>query len=264
MKITKDRVLFGVIIVLILWIVWGDIQSKAEQKRLYEKLQEQNKMIVDMDVTTKEKDGQYAKLVNYFEDQKSLLGSLKEDNRELYDQIKGQDEKILMLNKTIISLEEKINEGEITENPEDSTVFDLALTYPNSDESFINWNGSIFTKTKTYKGKWSFGELPLQVVMTETERGLWKSRLIGPEWLLVDSIEVKSLPPQEFSNEPELRPWSLFLGGGYIRSFDPNLSNALSFGTGVKFKSHSLFLNGTTNKTIGFNYYYQFTSFKKE
>lgn len=263
-RFTKERVLYGIIIVLILWLIGSDWMNKRRQQSLLDEMQEQNKMIVQLDETTKEKDGQYAKLVNYFESDKSLMNELKEGNKELAKQIKKSDERILMLTSTVISLREEISQGNLVQDPDDSTVFDMALRYPNSEDPFIKWDGSIFTSTQTYKGKWSFGSLPLQVVLTETERGLWKSRLIGPEWLLVDSIEVNSLPPEDFSNKPEPSKWGIYLGGGYIKSFDQNMGDGLSIGTGINFKNHSLIINGGTNSTIGFNYYYKFSRFKRK
>lgn len=262
MKLTKDNILYGIIIVLILFLIGGNIQSKNKQQELYDKLEEQNRSIVEMDETVKEADGQYTKLVDYFNTSKDLQQDLKENNKELAKTIKKQNERLLMLNRTVLSLENKIDEGKVTQNENDSTIFDVSLTYPNADSSFINWDGSIFTKTKTYKGEWSFNELPLDIILTETERGLWKTRLIGPEWLVVDSIQVKSIPPKDF-DEDDKRNWSLYLGGGYINSLDPNISNGISIGSGIRFKNHSVIVNATTNKTVNFNYYYSFTKFNK-
>lgn len=262
MKLTKDNILYGIIIVLILFLIFGNMQSKRKQEKLYQKLEEQNKTIVEMDKTVKEGDGQYAKLVDYFNSESDLKKELRDRNKELFKTIRKQNERLLMLNRTVLSLESKIEEGKVTQNEDDSTIFDISLNYPNKDSSFINWDGSVFTKTKTYKGKWSFNELPLDIVLTETERGLWKTRLIGPEWLVVDSIQVKSLDPKDFEQDDKGK-WAFYLGGGYVNSFDQNLPNAISIGSGVRFKNHSIIVNGTTNKTVNFNYYYNFTKFNK-
>ena len=57
--------------------------------------------------------------------------------------------------------------------------------------------------------------------------------------------------------------FGFMLGGGYIKSFNQGINDGVSIGVGAYFKNHSLLLNGTTNSTVGFNYYYRFTSFKK-
>ena len=62
----KDTILYTLIVILILFLIFGAWKSHAERKRLEEIIQEGNKMIVQLDKTTKEGDGQYTKLVNYF------------------------------------------------------------------------------------------------------------------------------------------------------------------------------------------------------
>jgi hypothetical protein len=257
----KDRILYGLIIILILLLLGSVWYSRHQQRELYQKIQEGNKMIIDADKTTKEGDGQYAKLVDYFNTEKELNQQLKNQNKELFDLIKKQDEKLLMINNTVISMKQEIAEGFGNINEEDTNLIDIKLTYPNEGDTFITWDGYVNRNNAFYSGNWEFGKLPLQVIMTETDRGLWKSRLVGPEWLLVDSIEVNSLPLPTIEKKSN---FGLFLGGGYVNSFDPNGVNAVSIGGGIKFKDHRLLINATTNKEIGFSYYYDILNFKKK
>lgn len=259
----KDRITYGTILVLILLLIFSNCRYNKMQEKLYQEVQKGNKAIVEMDKTKKEADGQYAKLVDNFNTQRDLTKELKEQNKELYKQLKSNNERILMMNNSIVSLKGQIAEGFGQFDSIDSTTINLALKYPNETDWFINWEGSIDTKTAFYKGDWKFGRLPLQVVLTETERGIWNSRLIGPDWLLVDSIDVKALKPEEIVKPREKRNFGFMLGGGYIKSFNPNINDGVSIGTGLYYKNHSLLINGTTNMNVGFNYYYRFTSFKK-
>ena len=257
----KDKILYGLIITLIILLIFGVWSSRRQQAELYKKIEEGNKMIIDADKTTKEGDGQYAKLVNYFNTEKDLNNQLRDQNKELYKLIKDQDEKLLMINNTVLSLEGQLAEGFGSINKKDTNKIDLKLNYPTEGESFITWNGFVNRKNAFYSGKWEFGKLPLQIVMTETDRGLWKSRLIGPEWLLVDSIEINSLP---LPVTPKESVFGLVLGGGYYKSFDPNLTNSVFIGGGLKFKDHRFIINATTNKQIGFSYYYDILKLKKK
>jgi hypothetical protein len=257
----KDRILYGLIIILILLLLGSVWYGRHQQRELYQKIQEGNKMIIDADKTTKEGDGQYAKLVDYFNTEKELNQQLKNQNKELFDLIKKQDEKLLMINNTVISMKQEIAEGFGNINEEDTNLIDIKLTYPNEGDTFITWDGYVNRNNAFYSGNWEFGKLPLQVIMTETDRGLWKSRLVGPEWLLVDSIEVNSLPLPTIEKKSN---FGLFLGGGYVNSFDPNGVNSVSIGGGIKFKDHRLLINATTNKEIGFSYYYDILNFKKK
>ena len=256
----KDTILYTLIVILILFLIFGAWKSHTERKRLEEIIQEGNKMIVQLDKTTKEGDGQYTKLVNYFNTEKDLNKDLKEQNKELYKLIKEQDEKLLILNNSIISLRGQLDEGFGSINEEDTNKIDIKLNYPNDEDNFITWDGFVNRENAFYKGEWKFGELPLQIIMTETNRGLWKSRLVGPKWLKVDSIEVNSLPLPIKKEESNL---SLILGGGYINSFNNTIPNAVSIGAGIRFKDHKLIINGTTNQSIGFSYYYNILNFKK-
>ena len=165
-----------------------------------------------------------------------------------------------MLNNSILSLKGQINEGFGSVNQEDTNKIDIELNYPNDEDNFITWDGYVNKQSSFYKGEWRFGELPLQVIMTETNRGLWKSRLVGPKWLKVDSIEVNSLPLPIKEKKSNL---SLILGGGYIKSFS-DTPNAVSIGAGIRFKDHKLIINGTTNQSVGFSYYYNIFNFNKK
>lgn len=257
----KDKILYGLIIILVILLLGSTWYSRYEQKKLYQKIEEGNKIIVESDKTTKEDDGQYAKLVDYFNTEKELNQQLKSQNKELYNLIKKQDEKLLMINNTVISMKQELAEGFGNINEKDTNLIDLKLNYPSDGDSFITWNGYVNRNNAFYSGNWNFGKLPLQVVMTETDRGLWKSRLIGPDWLLVDSIEINSLPLPTIEEQGNL---SLILGGGYIKSFDPNGINAVSIGGGVRFKDHKIIVNATTNREIGFSYYYNIFNFNKK
>ena len=241
-------------------------ENNKMQKELTEKIIENNKEIVRNSKLIKERDGQYSKLVNNFNTQKDLLKQLKGDNKDLYKLIKKNDEKLLMLGNTLLTLRSEVNQGFGKFNPNDSNLIDLKLKYPNDGDWFISWDGTIHKKTAFYKGEWKFGKLPLQIVLTQTSQGLWNSRLIGPDWLIVDSISVNALKPSEIPtpNEPKPKLHGFILGGGYVRGINSNNVNGLSVGVGYYVKNHSLIVNGTSNNTIGFNYYYKFIKFKKK
>jgi hypothetical protein len=261
----KDTILFGGIMVLILLLVLSNCKNTKLQKEMYEQVRSTNKEIVKNSKLIKEKDGQYAKFVDNFNTQKDLLKQLKEENKDLYKDIKKNDEKLLMINNTLVTLEGRVVEGFGKWNPTDSNLIDLNLKYPDEKDWFISWDGSVHKKTAFYKGDWKFGKLPLQIVLTETEKGIWNSRLIGPEWLVVDKMDVKALDPSGFTDpyKPEPRNFGFMLGGGPLIGFQPRFFG-LSIGAGAYYKNHSLILNGATNYTVGFNYYYRFISFKKK
>ena len=193
------------IVVLILLLIGAHFKNQFDRNKLRGQIDEANKHVLALDKTKKEAEGQYAKLVDNYQTEKDLNKAVSESNKELYKTIKDKDERILSLKKAIISLQEAESEGSVTVNEKDSSILELTLRYPDPDSSFINWDGSISMLDYKYSGKWSFGSLPLQIVLTETERGMWNSRLIGPNWLKVDSMEIKSLPKEEIADVKKFR-----------------------------------------------------------
>jgi hypothetical protein len=261
MKNIKDILLIVLSVVIIILMLFGWVKYNQIQKKLYDEINNGNKVILSMDKTTKESDGQYAKLVNYFNTEKDLNNQLKEQNGDLFKLIKKQDERLLMINNTIVTLEGKVTEGFGSVNKNDTNRIDLKLNYPDEKNSFITWNGFVNRKTAFYKGEFTFGKLPLQIVMTETDRGIWKSRLIGPEWLIVDSMDINSLPlptPEKQSK------WGLLLGGGFQGSFNQDIPNAVSLAFAVQYKKHMLMLDGNTNRQVGLKYLYRLENFKNK
>lgn len=255
------KFLYILILILVLLLIFGGWFMINKQEKLHQEIQLGNKMIVEMDVTTKELDGQYTKLVDYFNTEKELNQLLKNENKKLYQLIKKQNETITMVNNSVLSLKSMVSEGFGEVNVQDTNLIDLTLKYPSESDNFISWDGYVNRNNAFYSGEWKFGRLPLQIILTETERGMWRSRLIGPDWLVVDSMEINSLPIPKLEEEGG---FGLVLGGGYVRSFNPNNNNGISIGAGLRFKRHTLMINGTTNQEVGFNYYYNIFNFRKK
>lgn len=253
-------ILVAGLIVAVLLLSWKiGLLRKGSQDDIIEL----RKSIIANDSLTKEKDGQYAKLVDYYKSEKDLKNELKESNKELYKTIKSENERILSLTKAVISLQGMMSEGFGQSNSIDTNKIDLKLKYPSEKDAFITWSGSVDKISSYYKGEWSFGRLPLQIVLTEEKRGLWKSRLVGPEWLKVDSMSINSLPAEEYTENKE-RNIQFLVGGSYNSNIVPMTMNSLGVGGGVNlYGNHNIILNLATNKTVGISYYYKFKKFKK-
>lgn len=256
-----NTILLVIMLIIIIFLGWRirSIENKgdAAQEAL-------KKSIIMNDKLTKESDGRYAKMVNYYNSEGDLKTELKNSNKDLFNVIKGQDERILSLTNAVVTLQGVISEGTGKTNAVDSNKIDLSLKYPNDKDAFINWIGSVDKRSAYYKGEWTFGKLPLQVILTEEKRGIWKSRLVGPSWLKVDSMTVNSLPASDYVDS-QLRNIQFFAGGGFNKSFDPNITNSVSVGGGVGlWGSHNIMIHATTNKEVGIDYYYRFTSYKKK
>ena len=239
MTINKNRILFGIIIILILLLVGSHIRSEMIVNDMQEHINAANIEVINLDKTKKEADGQYAKLVDNFETEKSLNTSLKVTN------------------------EAEASSGVAEVDANDTNSINLSLRYPKADSSFINWDGSISINTKEYFGEWTFGHLPVQIILTETKRGLWNSRFIGPSWMTVDSMEIKSLPVESIATIEKERTFGFIIGGGFLNNMNINGSNGIFIGGGLYYKNEMLLLNAATNNTIGLGFYHRFSPIKK-
>ncbi len=255
-----NTILLIVLIIIIVFLGWKLDYLKSKNDDALDVLK---KSIIINDSLTKEADGRYVKLVNYYNTEKDLKNELKKSNEDLYKVIKKEGEKILSLTSAVITLQGIVNEGFVNLDSIDTNKVHLAIKYPDDKKPFIKWDGSIDKLSNYYKGEWSFGELPLQIVLTEEKRGLWKSRLVGPEWLKVDSMSINSLPPQDYDDNT-LKKLQFFVGGGYIKSLSEG-PNGVIIGGGLSYNGkHNLLLQATTNKELGLSYYYNFQTKKKK
>jgi hypothetical protein len=260
----KDKfytILMAVMILVILFLAWRIGNLKVNN---YDGIDELRKTIIKNDSLIKIKDGQYTKLVDYYNSEKDLKEELKKSNRDLYNTLKKQDEKILSLTTAVISLESSVNKGFGSFNPNDSNLIDLKLKYPTDDEKpFIRWSGSVNKNTAFYNGGWEFGKLPIQIVLTEEKRGLWKTDIVGPKWFKLDSLTIKSLPPEQFVQKIE-RDIQFLVGGMYNSNIVPMVPRSLGFGGGVSYKNkHNLIMNVSSDQSFSVGYYYKFKTFKK-
>lgn len=260
-KIKKyfNSILTLISIVLVLFLLWRIDYLKKQSEKQSDELK---KSIINNDKLLQIREGTYSKLVNYYNTEKELKNQLKDSNKELFNMVKSQDERILSLTNMVITLKGKIDEGFGSFNEKDTNLIDVKLRYPDINNPFITWDGSINKNTAHYKGEWVFGKLPLKIILTEEKRGLWKTYVDGPDWFQMDSLTINSLKPEELS--PKEKNIQFLFGGGYNKSLDNTYPSSISIGGGVTlFTKHNIFVNLNTNKQVGVNYYYKLKSTKK-
>ena len=254
------KITFIVLIVIIIFMSWKINQGQQDILNLSDEVK---KSIIASDKLVKEADGQYAKLVDYYKSQSDLINELKVDNSDLYKVIKKQDERLLSITSAVITLDRKVVAGFAKPDPLDTNKLNLSLKYPDEKDPFVFWDGWVNKHTAAYQGEFSFGKLPIKIVLTEESRGTWKSRLIGPDWLKVDSLNISSLPPQDYPViEPKKVQW--LVGGTYYKALNVS-SNAVGINLGVNlFDKHNIIVGANTLQQISFGYTYKIKSFKKK
>ena len=265
----KNNIYFSIISILLIaiilillrsWYKFQTLTGKYDQR-----IDDLKKSIIASDVLTKEAEGRYAKLVDYYASKADLSKELKAIDNDLFNIIKNQDERLLNISKAILSFESKIDSGFGKFNVNDTNQIDIALTYPSKDTPFVKWTGYVNKKTALYKGDWSFDKLPISIIVTEDANGLWKHRIIGPEWFKVDSFSVKSLPPKEYVPIVE-KKLQFFVGANYLISLaNIRAAGPIGVGVGISYDhTHNFMLNINTAQQLGFGYYYNFRRYKNK
>jgi uncharacterized membrane-anchored protein YhcB (DUF1043 family) len=254
-----NRIIGAALIGVIILLLFKNCQI---QKGADRDIDELKKSIIASDKLTKEADGRYAKLVDYYASQGDLMKELKDSNKDLYKTIKKQDERLLSITSSIITLDSKIVQGFAQTDPVDTNKLNLSLKYPDEKDPFVYWDGWVNKHTAAYNGTFSFGKLPIQIILTEDTRGLWKSRIVGPDWLKVDSMSIKSLPPAEYASvKPKNIQW--LVGGSYIYNLTTNGQGlGVNFGLSL-FDRHNLILGATTLNQVSLGYTYKIKTFKR-
>jgi hypothetical protein len=261
LKISPSKILFIVAIAIIVILL---LQLNGNKNKSEKELIELRKSIIASDRLTKEADGRYAKLVNYYASESDLKNQLKNLNNDLYNTIKSQDERLMSITDAVITLESELTAGFGSIDTRDTSNVNLALQYPKKGDPFVFWNGKVNRYTAEYNGEFTFGRLPIQIVVTEESRGLWKHRIVGPEWLRVDSLTINSIPPGEYTTvKPKNLQW--LFGGTYNRSFSSNIPSSIGLGVGLSlFNSHNIIFGANSASQVSIGYYYKLKSVKRK
>lgn len=261
---TKDIFYSVIIVSLLAVLLFTAFRLEKMRSEMSDRTDDLKKSILSSDLLVKESEGRYAKLVDYYNTEKDLRNQLKRSNEDLYRIIKKQDERLLSITSSVVSLQNKLDEGFGKFNSADSNQIDIKLTYPTQIDPFITWNGYVDKTTAKYKGNWQFGKLPIQIVVTEESRGLWKHRIIGPDWFIVDSLTVNSIPPIKYTPDAP-RKIQFLAGGGYGIQLNAITSQSyVQAGVGLKiFDIHTIIFQANTLQQISLNYFYTFKSTKR-
>ncbi len=258
----KDRLNLILLSALFILTLLLCINTCQIQKTAVKETDELKKSILISDKLIKEADGRYSKLVDYYKSEKDLMREIKEQNRDLYKTIKKQDERLLSITSALVTLDEKVVSGFGKPDPVDTNKINFSLRYPDETNPFIFWDGSINKKTAAYFGKFSFSSLPISVVLTEESRGLWKTRLVGPSWLKVDSLSVISIPPEKYIiDTPKKIQW--LVGGSYYASLNSS-NRAIGVNLGLNiFDKHNIIVGANTLQQVSIGYMYKIKKFKR-
>lgn len=208
------------ILLIVLAFLWLTSRCSNEKLDKYWK-----RYTIEQDSIKKDMEGTYAKLVdNISNSKRDLQKKLKAKNDSLSDLIKKKDEKILSLTEYAFTLKNRpVKTVTVYRDPKDSSIV-INDYYPDSINYFIKHITRYNIKSNIGSGEFKFGKLNIDAVLTETKEGLWNARLVGPDWFVVDKIEVNSLPPGDYNSSVKRFYW--LIGGGGTKYIDRFAINA--------------------------------------
>lgn len=151
----------------------------------------ERKMQIERDSLKEHYEGRYSKLIDDYNTEKSLNKDLKEHNKKLYDEIKDSNDRIVSLTKTVLKLKDGTKVITLPEPIKEKDT--LSFYYPNKDSSFVT-HTLMFENLKTIRSNWEFKPIKLDMVVTETEKGIFKVDIDTEKFIEVSSFEMKSLP----------------------------------------------------------------------
>ncbi len=187
--------------VLFLIIKCGNNIHESELKKITKEKDILRKEIIKKDSLEKINDSVYRKLVNDYETQKSLLDKTEKISKDLAKKIKDNKENIKIVVETGFTFKPQENKNKAIEISD--SIINIKSQYPLTNP-FIKYDANINLLNKNIIEKWDFNEIPLNLIITEKQNGLWESYIVGNENMIVKKLTVNTLPlvtkPKEKEN----------------------------------------------------------------
>ncbi len=191
----------------------------------------------------------------YSSSQKDLKKQLKELKDNHVADLADKDRRILSLSKYSIALKSQIDtlipKIKVTDSSLHINVMDY---YPDKEDYFVRYEGYVHLDLKGAKNnsyvpvlarEFSFRPMDINVVLTEDELGGWNSYVDAPNFIRLKSIQVKSLPAEQYV--PTVPRIKMLLGAGIGSIYGQGSYMFLS--GGVRYKKFNAVLSAGLRST---------------
>lgn len=236
------KIIALVILAILLTFQFSKCSSNKEKEKLMADL---HKEILKGDKLKKISDTQYEKLVadtltiKQLKNVVSDLG-LKVDNPKIVTRIVYQQKDV-----------EKPVDGVVVK--EDSLF--IEDYYPNKEKSTLKYTANVNIKTKKGVGKFKFQPQGLDLIVSETAKGLWKTTLkTDNEFVTINSVDVQSLPSV---TSDKTNNWGTLGGLKYNMGLSEKSENVEVIG-GIRYKRVNIIGSANTNKQVGIGLLFEF------
>ena len=212
--------------------------TKCNSDRQTEELRaELHKNELKMDTLKKISDTQYEKLVADTVTKRDMFNILKAMEMDIKNP------------KIITRIEYKQKDVEKTMDNLDVKDGSVHIEdyYPNKEKQTLKYTGDVDLKTKKGIGKFQFQSQKLDLVISETEKGLWKATLkTDSEFVQLGNVDVQTLP---VTTEVK-KNWKYFGGAKYNTTSDKTTRSYEILG-GFRYKRLNVLGSVNTNSQIG-------------
>jgi len=239
----------GVPVVIILLLVGMNLLQRKDHKEQTKDLLERIDILTRLISTRDSSLVHYSKMVDNFDiSERDLKKQLKDINKEFADRLKEEEERILSIHEYNIVLQSKIDSFAIVDAEiEDGTLFfEIDDYYPQEKDYFVHYAGTVQIALgeeivrPIIAREFSFSDINLNMVMTETAKGAWKYNILdAPDWINVGKIDIKSLPPEKYVEKPHVE---FLVGGGVYKQY--NGRAFLNLSAGAEYKTFQLIGSG--------------------
>lgn len=227
---------FLAFVAIMLVIATFKINQVINDKKLEAQRIEIKKLKIKNDTLTKVAEGHYRKLVADTLTKKELRKKIEELEIKVKDGVLVADTKLRP--KEIIKQIDTVYVGK------DS--ISLIDYYPQKENFFARYEAKINLLDSTNVGKFSFGDLPISLVISQNEDGTFQSDLKAPDFITLESLDILAQPlePQKVDNFG-------FLAGGKVNRNFTNGELGYEIIGGFRFKKVNILTSVNTNEEFG-------------
>jgi hypothetical protein len=236
---------YKTIVIACLFAFMAFYVTKCNSDKQTEELRaELHKNEIKMDTLKKISDTQYEKLVADTVTKRDMINILKAMEMDI------KNPKII----TRIEYKQKDVEKAMDNVTVQNDSVHIEDYYPSKEKQTLKYTGDISLVSKKGKGKFQFQPQKLDLVVSETDKGIWKATLkTDNEFVEVNSLDVQTLPVAG----QKIKNWKYFGGAKYNTTSDKTTRSYEILG-GFRYKKLNVIGSVNTNSQLGVGLMFDF------
>lgn len=239
--------IFGAIIAILTFTTYDGCQQNNDLSWKYAKVKSE---LVSSKQNIQEGKGKISSLIDDLNSKESINRELETWGLELEQRNESLNRKVSQLRKEGSKVTGLATVKYVYEEKTDTLFIPIKKLnwtnyhYPEENDWTVRHKLWVQSDSVQYSA-WDFSPVRFDMIISESEAGVYKADLIGPEYLRLQNLQVKTLPINPPKYTPDQFDW--LLGGGY------RLDNEFLFHAGMRIKKTSIFGTAGSDKNISIN-----------